>query len=191
MRRGDKLKKNTKTKMLFTSTLTSSAKTILENLRDKNLKLTTAESCTGGLVSALFTSVAGSSDVFERGFVTYSNEAKIEMLGVKKETLEEFGAVSFDVAREMSIGAIKNSKANIAIAITGIAGPNSDNTKKEVGLVYIAITSQSPIVTPSHDGVHLPEIKTQVRKFNFSGDRDEVRKASVIAALEILKQKNL
>lgn len=158
--------------MFFTSTQLSQATEILQKLREKNLKLATAESCTGGLVSALFTSIAGSSDVFERGFVTYSNEAKIEMLGVKEKTLENCGAVSEEVAKEMSLGALKNSKADIAISITGIAGPKSDDTKKPVGLVYISVATTE---------------KTLARKFNFSGDRDEVRKASMIAALEITK----
>jgi PncC family amidohydrolase len=158
--------------MFFNSTLKSSATKILELLRTKNLKLTCAESCTGGLLSALFTSISGSSDVFERGFVTYSNQSKIEMLSVKEKTLKYFGAVSEEVAKEMALGALKNSKADIAIAITGIAGPKSDDTEKPVGLVYIAVATKE---------------KIQVRKFNFSGDRDEVRKAGVVSALNFIQ----
>jgi len=162
--------------MFFNSTIKSSATKILELLRTKNLKLTCAESCTGGLLSALFTSISGSSDVFERGFVTYSNQSKIEMLGVKEKTLKDFGAVSEEVAKEMALGALKNSKADIAVAITGIAGPKSDDTEKPVGLVYIAVATKE---------------KIQVRKFNFSGDRDEVRLASVLEALNFLCVANL
>ena len=157
--------------MFFNSAMIAQAGKILQKLREKNLKISTAESCTGGLVSALFTSVPGSSDVFERGFVTYSNEAKIEMLGVNAEVIKNFGAVSAEVAKEMAAGALKNSKADIAIAITGIAGPQSDDTKKPVGLVFIAVATKEKII---------------VRKFNFSGDRNEVRKASIIAALEMI-----
>ncbi len=157
--------------MFFTSTQNSQAVEILEKLRAKKIKITCAESCTGGLVSALFTNIAGSSDVFERGFVVYSNQSKIEMLGVKEETIKNFGAVSEEVAKEMVLGALKNSKANIAIAITGIAGPKSDDTKKPVGLVYISIATKE---------------KIRVQKFNFSGDRNQVRKASVAATLEMI-----
>ncbi len=130
-----------------------------------------AESCTGGLLSALFTEIPGASKVFERGFMTYSNQAKIDLLGVKKKTLEDFGAVSAETAKEMAKGALRNSHADIAIAITGVAGP-----EEKSGLVHIAVASHTrPIVN---------------RKFNFSGDRHEVRKASVIAALQILQCKS-
>jgi nicotinamide-nucleotide amidase len=154
--------------MFFNSSLQNQAKKILQNLEEKNLKLVAAESCTGGLLSALFTEIPGSSKAFDRGFVTYSNAAKIEMLGVKKQTLEKFGAVSKEVAQEMSNGAIKNSQAQISIAITGIAGPEGGSAEKPLGLVYIAVNDL-------------------VRKFNFSGDRSEVRKSSIIAALQMLE----
>lgn len=156
--------------MLFNSSLIRSAEKILELAREKNLKISTAESCTGGLLSALLTSISGSSEIFDRGFVTYSNQAKIDMLGVKEKTLKDFGAVSFEVAQEMAIGVLKNSQADVSIAITGIAGPKSDDTEKPVGLVYIAFATKEKIL---------------VRKFNFSGNRDEVRMASAIAALEL------
>ena len=154
--------------MFFASNLISLATEILQKSATKNLKITTAESCTGGLLSALFTEISGASKVFERGFVTYSNEAKIQMLGVKKETLENFGAVSKEVAGEMAQGALKNSSADVAIAITGVAGPNGGSAEKPVGLVYIALNER-------------------VQKFNFGGDRSEVRKSAIIAALEMLE----
>jgi nicotinamide-nucleotide amidase len=157
--------------MFFDSSLTLQVTKILEKLRVKKLKIATAESCTGGLLSALFTSIAGASNVFERGFITYSNEAKIEMLGVKKSSLEKFGAVSAQVAREMAAGALKNSGADIAIAITGIAGPKSDDTKKPVGLVYIALAVKN---------------KIEVKEFNFSGSRGQIRESSVAAAIDLV-----
>lgn len=161
--------------MFFDPFLVLQATKILEKLRVKKLKIAIAESCTGGLLSALFTSIAGASNVFERGFITYSNQAKIEMLGVKKSSLEKFGAVSAQVAQEMAAGALKNSGADIAIAITGIAGPKSDDTKKPVGLVYIAL------------GVKKPQAKIVVKEFNFSGkNRDQIRESSVAAAINLV-----
>jgi nicotinamide-nucleotide amidase len=111
---------------------------LLAKARDGGLKITTAESCTGGLVSAALTDVAGSSDVFERGFVTYSNAAKVEMLGVSPETLAAYGAVSEAVAREMAKGALAHSAADIAVSITGIAGPGGSEFKPE-GRVCFAL----------------------------------------------------
>jgi nicotinamide-nucleotide amidase len=158
---------------MFNQELTIKATKVLQNLRQNNSKLTCAESCTGGLLSALFTSISGASDVFDRGFVTYSNDAKNEMLNVDIEILEEFGAVSEEVAIGMAIGALKNSQANIAVAITGIAGPKSDDTKKPVGLVYVAIAARDEEV--------------RVQKFNFAGDdRDQVRLSTISATLEML-----
>jgi PncC family amidohydrolase len=156
---------------MFPAAFTNKAKKILKKLKEKNLKLVFAESCTGGLLSALFTEISGSSKTFDRGFVTYSNEAKNEMLGVKKTTLKNFGAVSAETAKEMAIGAIKNSQADISIAITGIAGPDGGSEKKPVGLVYIAKYFDK---------------KTEVQKFNFSGNRLEVRAQAVKAALEMI-----
>jgi len=140
-------------------------------LRQKNIELVCAESCTGGLLSAFITSISGASDIFERGFVTYSNQSKIDLLGVKKSSLEKFGAVSAQVAREMAAGALKNSGADIAIAISGIAGPKSDDTKKPVGLVYIALAVKN---------------KIEVKEFNFSGSRSQIRKSSVSAAIDLI-----
>lgn len=146
---------------------------ILNLARKKNLKITTAESCTGGLLSALFTEISGSSKVFERGFVAYSNEAKISMLGVKKETLEKFGAVSEEVAKEMAIGAIENSLADLSVAITGVAGPDGGTDEKPVGLVHIACFDKK-------------NQKLISCKFNFSGDRFEIRKSALISSLQLL-----
>jgi nicotinamide-nucleotide amidase len=145
---------------------------IIKIAHKKNLKISTAESCTGGLLAALLTSISGASAVFDRGFVTYSNAAKNEMLGVKKTSLKKFGAVSKQVASEMSQGVLKNSAADVVIAITGIAGPNGGSKEKPVGLVYIAALMNN---------------KNLARKFVFKGDRNEIRELATIAALKMLK----
>lgn len=119
-------------------TLVQAATTLLEQCREKGIMLATAESCTGGLIAGALTEIAGSSDVFERGFVTYSNAAKTENLGVDEELIERFGAVSEDVARAMAAGAVANSQADIAVAVTGVAGPGGGTEEKPVGLVHIA-----------------------------------------------------
>ena len=115
------------------------AERVLAEARKRGLRITTAESCTGGMVSAALTDIAGSSDVFERGFVTYSNESKQAMLGVAAETIAAHGAVSTETARAMAEGAIRNSRADIAVAITGVAGPGGGSAEKPVGLVCFAI----------------------------------------------------
>jgi nicotinamide-nucleotide amidase len=140
-------------------------------LLDKNMRLVTAESCTGGMIAAAMTDRSGSSALFERGYVTYSNEAKIEELGVKSETIETYGAVSEETAMEMAEGALKNSHADIALSVTGIAGPNGGTEQKPVGLVYIAVA--------------LPNKKTQAYKNNFDGDRKMIRQATLEKALEL------
>jgi len=158
--------------MFFSLELTSHAEKILNKAKEKAIKVTTAESCTGGLLSALLTEIAGSSLVFERGFVTYSNESKNELIGVKKETLEKFGAVSSQTVEEMALGALKHSKTDLAISITGIAGPDGGTSEKPVGLVYIGTATK---------------LEVKSRKFNFSGDRDEIREATIYSALKILE----
>lgn len=130
----------------------------------------TAESCTGGWVAQVVTSVAGSSDWFERGFVTYSNDAKREVLGVSGETLKRRGAVSEETAREMAKGALANSKATIALAITGIAGPAGGSAAKPVGTVCFGWARKRG----------LPVTERRV----FTGDREAVRRQSVVHALE-------
>ena len=144
------------------------ASTAGELLRAKSYKLVTAESCTGGLLSAAITSVAGSSMWFERGFVTYSNESKQEVLGV--QTVEEFGAVSEQTACAMARGALKNSHAEVSLAITGVAGP--DGGTKSVGIVWIACAVRDE--------------STRAMLYHFKGDRQSVREQAVSAALSLL-----
>src|SRR5262245_33925000 len=123
---------------MFPAHILKLAETILAEAREKKLKVATAESCTGGLVAGALTEIAGSSDVFERGFITYSNEAKIETLGVVEDTIDKFGAVSAATAIAMAEGAIHNSKADVSVAVTGIAGPGGGSLQKPVGLVHLA-----------------------------------------------------
>jgi nicotinamide-nucleotide amidase len=118
------------------------AKRLLDVCRARDIKLATAESCTGGLVAAALTEIAGSSDVVDRGFVTYSNAAKENMLGVSSETLKRFGAVSRETADEMAQGVLKHSDATIAVAVTGIAGPGGGTAAKPVGLVHFAAAAR-------------------------------------------------
>ena len=141
-------------------------------LLDKNLRLVTAESCTGGLIAAAMTDRSGSSEVFERGYVTYSNLSKIEELFVQEETLEMWGAVSAQTAIEMAQGALKNSGADIALSVTGVAGPTGGTDEKPVGLVYIGIAQKDK--TP------------EAIKNNLDGDRTSIRQATVEKALELL-----
>jgi len=145
---------------------------LLAACRQRKLMLTTAESCTGGLVAAALTAVAGSSSVFERGFVTYSNEAKTEILGVPKSLIEKHGAVSEPVARAMAEGAIAHSRADLAVSITGVAGPDGGTAEKPVGLVHFATARRSG--------------QTLSEKRIFPGDRDGIRLAAVAAALRLI-----
>lgn len=142
-----------------------------ESLLKNKLTISTAESCTGGMVAAKLISYPGVSSAYLEGAITYSNEAKVSRLGVKEETLLRYGAVSEETAREMVNGIAKVSGTNIAISTTGIAGPGGGSIDKPVGLVYI--------------GVYLNG-ETVIRKFNFNGDRDEVRKETTINALNML-----
>lgn len=140
-------------------------------LCEKKVTLATAESCTGGMLASRIIDVPGVSEVFKAGFVTYANEAKQNLIGVKEETLAQFGAVSEQTAREMVLGAIKAAKADMAIATTGIAGPGGGTKEKPVGLVYIACGSADDII---------------VERCLFSGSRKEIRQASVEHALGML-----
>lgn len=151
------------------------ARILLEAARSKGVRIATAESCTGGLVAGLLTEIAGSSDVVERGFVTYSNEAKIEMLGVPEATLIAHGAVSEATARAMAEGALTHSRATFAIAITGIAGPGGGTDDKPVGLVHFACA-----------GTGRPTVHAE-RRFG-SIDRAAVRYAAVSQALGMLEE---
>ena len=128
----------------------SLAEEVLEMAKAKGLRIATAESCTGGMVFAALTDIAGSSAVMERGFVTYTNDAKVEMLGVSQTTLDAVGAVSEEVAREMAEGAVKHSHADIAVSITGIAGPGGSEYKPE-GRVCFGITNGTETVTETVD----------------------------------------
>ena len=153
--------------------LVTAAADLLVLLRRQGLRLTTAESCTGGLIAAILTEVAGSSDVFERGFVTYSNASKTDMVGVPAELILRHGAVSEPVARAMAEGALAHSSADIAVAVTGVAGPGGGSAEKPVGLVHIAATRRGAA--------------TMHRRCDFAGrDRSGVRRASVEAALDMV-----
>jgi nicotinamide-nucleotide amidase len=147
---------------------------LLDLYRNRRLRIATAESCTGGMIAAALTDIAGSSDVFERGFVTYSNEAKTQQVGVPADLIAHHGAVSVHVAREMAAGALKHSGADVAVAVTGIAGPGGGSEVKPVGLVYIAVARR--------DG------DPAIERHQFRGDRAEVRKATVERALEMLAE---
>jgi nicotinamide-nucleotide amidase len=144
-------------------------------LKARRLMLVTAESCTGGWVGAAATSVAGSSEWYERGFVTYSNEAKQEMLGVAPETLARFGAVSEETAREMAQGALTNSHGHVSVAVTGVAGPGGGTAEKPVGMVCFAWGAR---------GSAASSVTRRLR-----GDRQAVREQSVVIALEGLLER--
>ncbi len=139
-------------------------------LKERSMLLATAESCTGGWVSQVVTSVSGSSDWFDRGFVTYSDDAKTEMLGVRRETLDKHGAVSGEVVKEMAIGALSHSKAQVSVAISGIAGPAGGTPHKPIGTVWLAWAM---------DGK-----EPRSRSTHFAGDREMVRQQAVMAALQ-------
>ncbi len=155
-------------------TLRAKATQVLKVFRARGLKIATAKSCTGGLVAGALTEIAGSSDVVDRGFVTYSNEAKEAMLGVPAVTLKRYGAVSAETAVAMAAGALKNSEADITVAITGIAGPGGGSAQKPVGLVHFAAASRAGRQFALH------------RRFGKIGRR-RVRERSVAQALALLQ----
>lgn len=146
---------------------------IASELRKKRLKVCTAESCTGGLIAKSFTDLAGSSDWFERGFVTYSNQSKSEMIDVPESVIEKYGAVSEAVANAMASGALKHSAANVSVAVTGVAGPDGGSVEKPVGTVWIAVASEKQLIA---------------KKFLFDGDREAIRLATMQNAIEMLLQ---
>jgi len=156
------------------ATLIEQATALLELCRRKQLHIATAESCTGGLIAATLTEIAGSSDVVDRGFVTYSNEAKQAMLGVPAATIEKFGAVSRETAEAMAKGALTHSLAELAVSVTGIAGPSGGSAEKPVGLVHFAAASKRG------------ELIHRERRFGDIG-RAQVRQASVVEALAMLR----
>ena len=156
---------------IFTESEDSLAEVILEKMRKHNLKLAVAESCTGGLLSNNFVCVPGSSDVFERGFTTYSNESKIELLGVEASTIEKHGAVSGQVAAAMAEGALECAGVDIAVSVTGIAGPTGGTEEKPVGHIFFGIADKKGTYTESH---------------RFDGNRTTNRRRSVLTALTLL-----
>jgi nicotinamide-nucleotide amidase len=159
---------------MFDQALMNDAALTLASLRARSLTCVTAESCTGGLIAALLTAVAGSSDVVDRGFVTYSNAAKMQMLGVEEVLLATHGAVSAETAAAMAKGALKTSAAQIAVSVTGIAGPGGGTMHKPVGLVYLAVASDD-------------QVRVLECRFGDIG-RNGVREKSVIAALRLLRE---
>jgi nicotinamide-nucleotide amidase len=160
--------------MTLPKDLTDRAAAILELYKSHNMMVATAESCTGGLIAACLTEVAGSSSVVDRGFVTYSNEAKNEAIGVDMALIEAHGAVSAEVAGAMATGALAHSRADAAVAVTGIAGPGGGTAEKPVGLVFVggARLGQAP----------------QVERHLFDGDRARVRHDTVLAAMDLLER---
>jgi nicotinamide-nucleotide amidase len=157
------------------------AEQVLREARSAQLMIAAAESCTGGLVAAALTAIAGSSDVFERGFVTYSNEAKTEMLGVDPDLLKTYGAVSRETAIAMAAGALRQSRAQLSVSITGIAGPGGGSPDKPVGLVHFAAAK----VGSKQDGALKCKALTEEVRFGEIG-RAEIRARSVETALRLL-----
>lgn len=146
---------------------------VFKLLKEKNLKIATAESCTGGMLGEFLTSVAGISPYYEMGVITYSNEMKEKLLGVESETLARYGAVSRQTAEEMAVGVLKKSGADIAISITGIAGPGGGTAEKPVGLVYVGLADKNGCVT--------------FRELHLSGNRERIRRITVKNALNLLR----
>lgn len=148
------------------------SKKVFDILKEKGKKLATAESCTAGLLAASVTALPGASDIFERGFITYSNESKTDLLHVPAALIAAHGAVSGEVAEAMAEGVLKNSRANIAVSITGIAGPDGGSVEKPVGTVHIGYAVKNGKAGSVHN--------------LFEGTREEIRNQSVAAALEII-----
>ena len=146
---------------------------VVRLLTKYELTLTTAESCTGGLLAGRIVNVPGVSEVFKEGFVTYSNKAKRKYLDVSKSTLKKYGAVSEETAREMAAGGVFASDADICVAVTGIAGPDGGTEEKPVGLVYIAIYMKEKIT---------------VREYHFRGNRERIREQAVVRALDLVRR---
>ena len=159
---------------MIDETVLAQAETLLAALRARGHRVATAESCTGGLIAACLTAIPGSSDVVDRGFVTYSNEAKTEMLGVDADLIKMHGAVSEPVARAMAEGALARSNADVTIAVTGVAGPGGGSAEKPVGLVWFGRAAQGQA--------------TRSERHVFPGDRTQVRAATVRRALELLQK---
>ena len=153
---------------------TSMAEVVVKKLLEKNKTIATCESCTGGLIGKMITEISGSSAAYGFGFVTYSNEAKMQLVGVKHETLEKHGAVSEETAKEMAEGARRVSGSDIAVSVTGIAGPGGGTKEKPVGLVYIGVSDENG---------------TEAFRFVQHGDRERVRNKSALCALDIVRKR--
>jgi nicotinamide-nucleotide amidase len=160
---------------LFPAEMEAQAAEIIAFFKERQLMLSTAESCTGGLIAGVLTEIAGSSAVVDRGFVTYTNQAKVDLLGVLPATLDQFGAVSRETALQMVRGALYRSNADVAVAVTGIAGPTGGSVEKPVGLVHLAAASRSGRM------IH--------REMRYGAiGRSAVRLATVVTALEMLME---
>ncbi|HHX55835.1 MAG TPA: nicotinamide-nucleotide amidohydrolase family protein, partial [Clostridiales bacterium] len=165
--------KNRFANKIFTTNEEETLEDVVVNLLLKNgLKLSTAESCTGGLLSGKIINVSGASKVFEEGFITYSNKAKEKYLKVNKESLDKYGAVSSQVAKEMVLGTAKKTGSQACIAITGLAGPEGGSKEKPVGLVYIAVFLNNNV---------------EVKEYRFNGNRQSIRERTVVMALDLLR----
>ncbi len=165
--------KNRFANKIFTTNEEETLEDVVVNLLLKNgLKLSTAESCSGGLLSGKIINVSGASKVFEEGFITYSNKAKEKYLKVKKESLDKYGAVSSQVAKEMVLGTAKKTGSQACIAITGLAGPEGGSKEKPVGLVYIAVFLNNNV---------------EVKEYRFNGNRQSIRERTVVMALDLLR----
>ncbi|HLI65535.1 MAG TPA: CinA family protein [Caulobacteraceae bacterium] len=161
---------------MFSLEIETNARLLIDEARERRLRIVTAESCTGGLVSAALTAIAGSSDVFERGLITYSNRAKEELLGIAGDLIADYGAVSEPVVRMMAEGALENSNAHVSVAITGVAGPGGGTDLKPVGLVHFATCRANQSV------MH------RVERFG-DLDRNEIQMAATQIALEMLRDR--
>jgi nicotinamide-nucleotide amidase len=148
--------------------MSSLVEQVSDELRKRKWKITSAESCTGGMICAAITDLPGSSEIFDRGFITYSNQAKIDLLGVYRSILEAYGAVSEQTVSAMAEGALRQTPADVAVAVTGVAGPGGGSEEKPVGLVYI--------------GISIRGRSSQAFRHIFSGDRKSIRQQSTDAA---------
>lgn len=158
--------------VIFSESLSTKLSSLIKNLKKMNIKVVTAESCTGGLLSYAFISIEGASEVFERGFVSYSNKSKVELLTVPLFYIESYGAVSIETANAMAEGALLTSNANLSIAITGIAGPGGGTDEKPVGTVVIAFLFKGQ--------------KVNVAEYLFDGDRNTIQMKIVAKVVDIL-----
>lgn len=150
---------------------------VVNKLLEKNLIITTAESCTGGLIAAAIVNVSGASGCFNEGYITYANESKIRLLGVKEESIREFGVVSGVVVKEMAEGVLKKAGADISVAVSGIAGPLGGSADKPVGTVYIGLCLKDKLTN---------NLTKASYKFHFEGDRMQIRNMTVVETLKLI-----